>query len=137
MMTSVRKTLKMLVWSAQNQSISSEICPESNHKVSRFLPTAFQRSLPWKFLWNSRKIGRFFCEFVPRNPAKFDFFSHDLSEALQVWASLKKLFSLIICNNVTIKISTLEAQRNIIHFINFMYCSIVFTNTQIVKLRTI
>ena len=28
MMTSVRKTLKTLVWSAQNRSISSEICPK-------------------------------------------------------------------------------------------------------------
>ena len=36
MMTSVRKTLKMLVWSAQNRSISSEICHEKNHKISCF-----------------------------------------------------------------------------------------------------
>ena len=27
-------------------------------------------------------MGRFFHEFVPKNPAKFDFFFHDLSEAL-------------------------------------------------------
>ena len=31
---------------------------------------------------NSRAIGRFFHEFVPKNPAKFDFFFRDLSEAL-------------------------------------------------------
>ena len=31
---------------------------------------------------NSREIGRFFREFVPKNPAKFDFFFRDLSEAL-------------------------------------------------------
>ena len=37
MMTSVRKTLKTLVSSAQNRSISSEICPENNHKIGRFL----------------------------------------------------------------------------------------------------
>ena len=48
MMTSVRKTLKMLVWSAQNRSISSEICLENNHKVSCFLLIAFWRSLPQK-----------------------------------------------------------------------------------------
>ena len=41
MMTSVRKTLKMLVWSAQKQSISSEIYLENNHKVGRFLLIAF------------------------------------------------------------------------------------------------
>ena len=28
MMTSVRKTLKMLVWSAQNRSISNQVFPE-------------------------------------------------------------------------------------------------------------
>ena len=36
MMTSVRKTLKVLVWSAQNRSIAREICPENNHKIHRF-----------------------------------------------------------------------------------------------------
>ena len=30
----------------------------------------------------SRAISRFFREFVPKNPAKFDFFFRDLSEAL-------------------------------------------------------
>ena len=30
----------------------------------------------------SRAISRFFREFVPKNPAKFDFFVQDLSEAL-------------------------------------------------------
>ena len=74
MMTSVRKTSKMLVWSAQNWSISCEICPKNNHKIGRFLPIAFRRSLPWKFPQNSREIDRFFREFVAKNPAKFDFF---------------------------------------------------------------
>ena len=82
MMTSVRKTLKTLVWSAQNRSISSEICLENNHKIGRFLPIAFWWSLPRKLPRNYHKIGRFFCEFVPNNPAKFDFFFRDLSEAL-------------------------------------------------------
>ena len=71
----VRKTF---VWSAQNRSISSEVCLENNHKTGRFLPVAFWWSLPW----NSREIGRFFREFVPKNPANFDFFFRDLSEAL-------------------------------------------------------
>ena len=31
---------------------------------------------------NTREIGRFFREFVPKNPAKFAFFFRDLSEAL-------------------------------------------------------
>ena len=75
MMTSVRRTSKTLVWSAQNRSISSEICPKNNHKMGWFLPIAFLRSFPRKFPRNSREIDWFFCKFVPKNPAKFDFFS--------------------------------------------------------------
>ena len=65
-MTSVRKTLKTLVWLAQNRLISSEICLKNNHKIGRFLPIAFWGSLPRKLLRNYSEIGRFFCEFVPR-----------------------------------------------------------------------
>ena len=36
MMTSVRKTLKTLVWSAQNRSISNKVFLENNHKVGLF-----------------------------------------------------------------------------------------------------
>ena len=85
MMTSVRKTLKTLVWSVQNRSISaisSEICPKITSKSAIFLPIAFRPSLPRKFPWNSRKIGQCFRDFVPKNPAKFDFFFLDLSEVL-------------------------------------------------------
>ena len=82
MITSVKKTLKTLVWSVQNRSISSEICLENNNKIGRFLPIAFWRSLPWNFPRNSGEIGRFFREFDPKNPTKFDFFPRDLSEAL-------------------------------------------------------
>ena len=78
----VRKTLKTLVWSAQNRLISSKICLENNHKIGRFLPIAFWWSLLWKLLRNYGEIGRFFREFVPKHPAKFDFFFQDLSEAL-------------------------------------------------------
>ena len=68
MMTSVRKTLKTLVWSAQNQSISS--------KIFRFLRIAFWWNLPE----NSREISPFSRKCVPKNPSKFDFFYHHLSE---------------------------------------------------------
>ena len=87
MTTSVRKTLKTLLRSAQNRSISSEICLENNHKIGRFLLIAFWRRLPGNFLRNSHEIGRFFHKFVPKNPAKFDFFFCDLSEALNYKAS--------------------------------------------------
>ena len=41
-----------------------------------FFTTRFSaRNWPRKFPRNSREIGRFFREFVPENPAKFDFFS--------------------------------------------------------------
>ena len=72
----------MLVWSAQNWSISSEICHDNNHKIGPFLPIAFWWGLPLKLPRNSREIGRFFREFVSKNAAKLDFFFPDLSEAL-------------------------------------------------------
>ena len=72
MTTSVRKMLKSLVWTAQNQSISVKICLENNHKIGRFLPILlFGEVCPKTF----HEIGQFFRELVPKNPAKFDFFS--------------------------------------------------------------
>ena len=58
--------------SAQNQSLSSEICSGSSLEIIRSLPIIFFSQTG---LENSREIGRFFREFVPKNPAKFDFFS--------------------------------------------------------------
>ena len=85
MMTSVRKKLKTLVWSAKNRVISSEICAENNHKIVLYW-LLFGEVCPE----NSREIGRFSHKFVPKNPSKFDFFFRDLSEALQ---SVVKYFS--------------------------------------------
>ena len=73
--------LKTLVWSAQNWSISSEICLENNHKIGRVFPDCFlvkfALKLPAKFPRNN------FAEIiVPKTPAKFDFFLRNLSEAL-------------------------------------------------------
>ena len=61
--------------SEQNQSLSSEICSGSSHEIGRSLPVVFQLNWLRKFPQNSREIGRFFHEFVPKNPAKSDFFS--------------------------------------------------------------
>ena len=84
MMTSVRKTLKTLVWSAQNQLISSEICPENNHKIRCFFtnrfPAKFAPKIPTKFPrywplfpqfcpWKSREIWLFFPRPI-RSPIK-------------------------------------------------------------------
>jgi len=46
--------------------------------------------LPRKLPRNSREIGLFFREFVPKNRSKIDFFFRDLSEALSF--SVKALF---------------------------------------------
>ena len=87
MMTSGRKTLKTLISSTQNRSISCKICPDNNHKIGHFLPIAFH-------------------EFVPKNPAKFDFFSCDLAEALMfvvfVYSHEWYPISIIIITNVII-----------------------------------
>ena len=52
MMTSVRKTLQTLVSSVQNRLISSEICPENNHKIRCFFtncfPAKFAPKIPTK-----------------------------------------------------------------------------------------
>ena len=51
--------------------------------IRKFFPAVFYRLLFGEVCpENSREIGRFFREFVPKNPAKFDFFFRDLSEAL-------------------------------------------------------
>ena len=81
MMTSVRKTLKTLVWSAQNRSISNGVFPENNHKIGLFWPLDFRLSLPE----NSCEIGRFFGEFAPKNPAKFVSFSAIYQKPCIVW----------------------------------------------------
>ena len=68
----------MLGWSAQKQSISSEICLENNHKVGRFLLIAF-----W---WS----------FALKTPAKSANFSANLSlKILQNYKSLKQTWGLL------------------------------------------
>ena len=76
MMTSVRKSLKMLVWSEQNWSISSKICPENNPKIRRFFTDCFRAnaSLPRKFARNSCESRWFFHDFVPKIPQNLTFF---------------------------------------------------------------
>ena len=69
------KTLKMLVWSAQNRSISSEICPENNHKTRFFFTIAFQQSLPRKFLQTPAKSVYFSLNLSLKIPQNLTFFS--------------------------------------------------------------
>ena len=81
MMAAVKKTLKMLVWSAQNQSISNKVFPENNHKIGFFYRLIFS----WVWPENSCEIGRFFLEFAPKNPTKFDFFSATYQKPCIEW----------------------------------------------------
>ena len=85
MMTSVRKMLKMLVRSAQNRLISSEICPENNHKIRRYLPIAFRPSLSLKI---PAKTADFSAILSPKNSAKFDFFLQSIRSPVNVKASV-------------------------------------------------
>ena len=62
----------MLIKSAQNQSISSEICPKNSQEICFFGVVSPE---------NVHKICQFFCESVSENPAKFNFHPN-LSEAL-------------------------------------------------------
>ena len=68
----------MLVWSAQNRSISSEICLENNHKIGRFYRLLFGEICPE----NSRKFPAKSADFSTNSSLEFDFFFRDLSEAL-------------------------------------------------------
>ena len=60
--------------SAKPIAFQRNICSASSLEIGRSLPIVFQRYWPRKFSRNSCKIGRFFREFAPENPAKFDFF---------------------------------------------------------------
>ena len=88
MMTSVRKTLKTLVWSAQNRSISDEVFPENNHKIGLFWPIDFRLSLPQKFLRSRLIFPRICPEKDPRNLTFF----RDLSEALHSYGAIHQIW---------------------------------------------
>ena len=81
MMTSVRKTLKH--WSDQHKT--NRFQAKFALKITQIRPfftDCFLVKFAQKLPQNSREINRFFREFVPKNPAKFDFFFCGLSEAL-------------------------------------------------------
>ena len=67
MMTSVRKTLKTLVSSAQNRSISSEIFPENNHKIRRFFTNCFSATFAQKIPAESADFSAILSLQIPRN----------------------------------------------------------------------
>ena len=67
MMTSVRKTLKTLVWSAQNRSISCEICPENNHKICRLFTDCFPAKFTLKIPAKSTDFSAILSPKIQRN----------------------------------------------------------------------
>ena len=74
MITSVRKTFKMLV----SDWFLAKFALKITTKSAIFYRLLFGEVCPE----NSCEIGRFFRKFVPKNPTKIDFFFCDLSEAL-------------------------------------------------------
>ena len=70
----------MLVKSAQNQSISSEICPENSHEIGRFYLLFFGEVSPENFL-EIPAISANFSANLSKNPVKLDFFPRDRSDA--------------------------------------------------------
>ena len=108
MMTSVRKMFKTLVWSAQNRSISSEICLENNHRIRRFLRSKVAPKIPAKLANSSRNLSLK----IPRN---LTFFCN-LSEALLV-GELIKLFK----KTEITHFATLFKTRDLIIFITLIH----------------
>ena len=82
MMTSVRKNWKPRSDQRKPDRFLAKFALKITTKSVVFLPIAFRPSLLLKYPRNSCEIGRFFRDFVPKNPAKFDFFLRELSEAL-------------------------------------------------------
>ena len=83
MMTSVRKTLKILVWSAQSRSISSKFSLKITTKSTVFhrLRMLFSEVCPQ----NSGEIGRFFREFVPIKTREIWLFSATYQKPWILW----------------------------------------------------
>ena len=67
MMSSVRKTLKTLIWSAQNWSISCEICPENNHKICRLFTDCFPAKFTLKIPAKSTDFSAILSPKIQRN----------------------------------------------------------------------
>ena len=112
MMTSVRKMLKALVWSAQNQSIFSEICPENNHRIRHFFTNRFSAKfvfkIPVKLADSSTNLSLKILQNLT--------FFRDLSEALLV-GELTKVFKKTEISHF----ATLFETRDLIIFITLIH----------------
>ena len=86
-MSSVRKTLKTLVWSAKKRSISCEICPEkiNNHKIRRLFTDCFLAKFTLKTPAKFPEIDRFFRDFVPKILRNLTFFPRIIRSPVIRW----------------------------------------------------
>ena len=82
--------------------ISQSISSEFSLKITTKLAVFFQLFLGEVFPENYCEIGRFFWEFVPKNPTKFDFFSATYQKPCIEWHDPSDL-----------KISTIEVGINL------------------------
>ena len=80
MMTSVRKNCHQKCWSDQRKTdrFLAKFVVKITTKSAVFYRLLSGQVCPK----NSHEISQFFRDFVPKNPAKFDFFFRDLPEAL-------------------------------------------------------
>ena len=80
----VNVSVTVVVFTQANAQHSSSHPPPPKkknwHEIVAFLTIVVRQNLSLIFLRNSRKIGRFFCKFVSKNPTNLILFC-DLSEA--------------------------------------------------------
>ena len=96
-MTSVKKTLKTLVWSDRSLT---KFSLKITTKLAFFFSAEFAPE-------NSCKIGQFFREFAPENPAKFDFFSATYQKPCIVWCDPSDLKILWIEVGINLEVNWL------------------------------
>ena len=91
MMSSVRKTLKTLVWSAQNRLISCEICPENNHKIRRLFTHCFPAKFTLKIPTKSTDFSAILSPKILRN---LPFFPRIIRSPVQLIGSTRPKFNI-------------------------------------------
>ena len=89
-----------------------------------FFTIISQRNWPRKFPQNSREIGRFFHEFAPENPTKFDIFSRDLPEALYI-KNNNQTYKWIISSSTKVDSDTSCDIQSAFLLENYVYMSVV------------
>ena len=138
-MSSVRKTLKMLVWSAQNRSISCKICPENDHKIRRLFTDCF----PAKFTPKIPAKSTDFSAISSPKTREIWLFFRELSEALTKWGEclalkLQLFHKLIVISSEKLILSNLGLFSHVNPF-RFLYHGLkpilVLSHTNLMALK--